>query len=56
MVLVNESLGYRVCLECHDVFTDGDEDAWLARHIGHGGCQVSDRAGRRRGRPRPQRD
>jgi hypothetical protein len=33
MVLVNGAQGYRVCLECHAVLEDGDEDAWLAVHL-----------------------
>lgn len=50
MVLVNEALGYRVCLECHEVFVEGDEHAWLAVHLGPDGCQVVVDRRRRRGR------
>lgn len=32
MILVNEPRGYRVCLECHESFGDGDERAWMLRH------------------------
>lgn len=32
VILVNEPRGYRVCLECHETFAEGDERAWLQRH------------------------
>ena len=39
MVLVNEAAGYRVCLECHSVLSNGDADStWLAAHLGPHGC------------------
>lgn len=39
MVLVNEAAGYRVCLTCHSVLSNGDdEDTWLAVHLGPHGC------------------
>jgi hypothetical protein len=34
MILVNEPQGYRVCLECHSRFDEGDEPAWMTQHIG----------------------
>ncbi len=34
MILVNEPQGYRVCLECHSRFDEGDESAWMQQHIG----------------------
>ncbi len=41
MVLVNEAQGYRVCLECHDVLEQGDEEAWLQVHLGPHGCEAA---------------
>jgi len=38
MILVNEALGYRVCLECLDVLEGGDEQAWMSTHVGEAGC------------------
>jgi hypothetical protein len=34
MILVNDRQGYRVCLECHQGFEQGDESAWLSEHLG----------------------
>lgn len=41
MVLVNEAQGYRICLECHDVLEQGDEEAWLQVHLGPNGCEAA---------------
>jgi hypothetical protein len=48
MVLVNEALGYRVCLECLDVLQDGDEQAWMSQHIGDAACARNRRSTWRR--------
>jgi hypothetical protein len=48
MVLVNEALGYRVCLECLDVLQDGDEQAWMSQHIGDAACARNRRPAWRR--------
>jgi hypothetical protein len=33
VILVNDPQGYRVCLECHDRFDEGDEPAWMRQHV-----------------------
>lgn len=48
MVLVNEALGYRVCLECRDVLRDGDEQAWMSLHVGGSGCDQTRQSAWRR--------
>jgi hypothetical protein len=54
MVLVNEALGYRVCLECLDVLQDGDEQAWMSQHIGDAACDTQPSVHlATRGRPHP---
>lgn len=40
MILVNEPRGYRVCLECHETFADGDERTWLQRHAA---CEANEK-------------
>jgi hypothetical protein len=52
MVLVNQAQGYRVCLECHDVLRGGDEEQWLAIHLGADGCRAGRRWWPRRRHPR----
>jgi hypothetical protein len=46
MVLVNASLGYTVCLECHQVCEGECPPEWLAEHARHG----EDDGARERGR------
>lgn len=50
MILVNEVLQYRVCLECRDVMGDEPEEQWLREHMqpAHAGNRAPTRRRRRR--------
>jgi hypothetical protein len=40
-MVVIHAQGQRVCLECLERFDGGDENRWLARHLGPHGCGSS---------------
>lgn len=51
MVLVNEAVGYRICLECRDELPLGSDEAalegWLQVHTDPSGCNRSPGIGQR---------